>query len=428
LGPNQIDDKELLRALEAIVRTAPDVRVFNLSFDSEPLSLLRNVERQERLILVQDLDNFVFQYDVLMVVAAGNSHEGISPNPPYPQHYSDPNSHLGAFARSFNSLTCGAYVSQLSSSGLVTNVGWPSPFCRVGPGLGNSAKPDFSANGGNLNNRYAFAPGLGVWGIDQSAVWREKSGTSFAAPLLTREAAFALRSLEAVCEPAAQPYAATVRAFLAITAAQPVRDAAVAPLVQKTLGYGTAQSGRFNSPRGDTAILLWQGLLEDKSDLARIQIPIPRAWLRKAKVPKMHLIIAADVPVNAAASQIWASRKIEAKLRPHPETDALRAKLHGTDTYTLVHREYNLSRRDVDELQTDIWILELNYVEIADYLPSMAFPSQQRVAFAAELFDADEFRSSPQSFLQAMPFTRTMTRLSVQSSIARVPVVLRYQG
>ena len=94
----------------------------------------------------------------------------------------------------------------------------------------------------------------------------------------------------------------------------------------------------------------------------------------------------------------------------------------------MVGRQYDLSRLDVNELETDIWILELSYVEIADYLPNMTFPSQQRVAFAAELFDADGYQSSPQPFLQAMAFVKTMTRLSVPPSIARVPVVLRYQG
>jgi len=44
----------------------------------------------------------------------------------------------------------------------VTQVGWPSPFCRVGPGLNDSFKPDFSANGGNGNPQYEYAPGLGV--------------------------------------------------------------------------------------------------------------------------------------------------------------------------------------------------------------------------------------------------------------------------
>lgn len=428
LGPNQIDDKELLRALEAVVRTTPDVRVFNLSFDSEPLSVLQPVTRQERLILAQDLDNFIFQYDVLVVVAAGNSPDGISPNPGYPQHYSDPNWQLGAFARSFNSLTCGSYVSQPSASGLVKQIGWPSPFCRVGPGLADTPKPDFSASGGNLTPNYAFAAGLGVWGLDETGAWREKCGTSHAAPLLAREAALAVRALEGVCEPGARPYAATVRAYLATTAIKPVDDPAVAPLVERTLGYGTAHSDRLDTPRAETAILLWQGILEDKNDLARIQIPIPREWLEEASEPKVRLIVAADVPVNAAVIQLWASRKILARLRPHPEARALRGRLNSIDAYTLVGREYDLSRIDINDLKTDIWVLELSYEEIADYLPSMTFPSQQRVAFAAELFDADNFQSSPQPFLQAMAFTSTMTRLSVPPTVARVPVVLRYQG
>jgi hypothetical protein len=430
LGPRQIDDKELTPALQAVVRTSPDVRVFNLSFDSVPLAQLQSqpVKLREHLILAQELDNFIFENDVLMIVAAGNSEPGISPNAPYPRHYSDANWELGAFARSFNSLTCGAYVSQLSASGLVKQIGWPSPFCRVGPGFGGSPKPDFSASGGNVTANYAPAPGLGVWGLDATGAWLEKSGTSYAAPLLAREAALALRSLESVCEPGARPYAATVRAFLATTAIEPVNDEAVAPLVKRTLGYGTARAERLDAPLGETAVLLWQGMLEDKNDIARIQIPIPRDWLGEASIPKVRLIVAADVPVNAAVSQIWASRKIVARLVPRPKGRARPGRLNSIDSYSLTCREYSLARLNLDELDTDIWILELRYEEMADYLPNMTFPSQQRVAFAAELFDADGYRASPQPFLQAMTFTRTMTRLSVAPSVARVPVVLRYQG
>jgi hypothetical protein len=169
-------------------------------------------------------------------------------------------------------------------------------------------------------------------------------------------------------------------------------------------------------------------MLEDKNDIARIQIPIPRDWLGEASIPKVRLIVAADVPVNAAVSQIWASRKVVARLAPHPEARARHGRLHAIDSYSLVGREYDLSRLDIHELETDIWILELSYTEMADYLPNMTFPSQQRVAFAAELFDADGYHASPQPFLQSMPFTRTMTRLSVAPSVARIPVVLRYQG
>jgi len=427
LGPNQIDDKELIRALDAVVRTAPDVRVFNLSFDSEPLSLLQPVKRQERLILAQDLDNFIFQNDVLVIVAAGNSEQGISPNPAYPNHHSDPNWQLGAFANTFNALTCGSYVSQLSASGLVSQLGWPSPFCRVGPGIAGSFKPDFSASGGNLTASYSFVPGLGVWGLDEMGTWSEKCGTSYSAPLLAREAALVLRKLEEVCEPGARPYAATAKAFLAATAVEPVTDAAIDQLVKKTLGRGSARAERLDAPLGETAILLWQGTLEDKNDIARIQVPVPKDWLKEASLPKLRLILAADFPVNAAVSQIWTTRKLVPRLRPHPEDRALRGKLDAMDSYSLVGREYNLGRIDPKDLDTDIWLLEINYEEVADYLPSMSFPSQQRLAFAAELYDADHFKSSPQTHLQPLAITQTMTRLSVPAGVTRVPVVLRYQ-
>jgi hypothetical protein len=426
LGPRQIDHKNLMSALETTVTSAPDVRVFNLSFDGEPLSLLPKVKRQEELILAQDLDNFIFQYDVLMVVAAGNSLPGIIPNSPYPMHYSDPAWRLGAFAQAFNTLTCGSYVSQLSASGLVTQLGWPSPFCRTGPGLADSPKPDFSASGGNTTQNYAFGPGVGVWGLNESGNWRESIGTSYAAPLLAREAALTMRILEEVCEPGAHPYAATVRAFLAVSADPPVKDPAVLPLVQRTLGYGTAHSSRLSSPSLDSAVLIWQGVLEDKSDVARIQLPISREWLAESSLPKMRLFVAADVPANAAVSTIWASRQVIPKLRTKPEEKAVSSKRTGTSGYSLVRREYDLSKVDFDSLEDDLWILELTYEEIADYLPSMTFPAQQRVAFAAELYDANPTGTSPQSFLQSMAFTRTMTRLSVPPIVARTPIVLRH--
>lgn len=54
-------DKSVVPSLEAVAGTAPDVRVFNLSFDdSQPLEALREVERRERLLLVQDLDQLRF--------------------------------------------------------------------------------------------------------------------------------------------------------------------------------------------------------------------------------------------------------------------------------------------------------------------------------------------------------------------------------
>jgi len=130
---DEIDNKSVSQAIQAVVATAPDVRVFNLSFDTKlPLDQMTFTNKKENLLSVQDLDNLIFRDDILVVVSAGNSPPGVPPATPYPGHYDDPNWQLGAWPRSFNSLTCGSFVAKLAPEGLVKNLGWPSPFTRVG--------------------------------------------------------------------------------------------------------------------------------------------------------------------------------------------------------------------------------------------------------------------------------------------------------
>jgi hypothetical protein len=426
-APREIDDKSIYRAMDAIVRTAPDVRVFNLSFDGAPLGLISRVKRTESLYLVQDLDNFIFQNDVMVVVAAGNSTPGIMPSPAYPDHFTDPRWGLGPWARGFNSLTCGSFVERLSASGLVNQRGWPSPFCRVGPGLCESPKPDFSANGGNTTTSYQYGADLGVWGLNPSGMWEDQPGTSFAAPLLAREAAFALQRLQLVCEKGAQPFAVTVKAFLALTATPPVNDAAVRQLVGLTLGRGLASARGLDAPSADTGVMIWQGVLEDDKDIARVQVPIPAEWLKKAEDPCLKLVVAWDPPANAAVNHLWATRKVSAMLRMHPDSPAQRtSKVESHRSYPLLDRLYNLSKLPPGlTLEGDSWLIEISYEQIAEYHPAMTFPPQQRVAFAAELFDRGAKRFSPQRSLQSLPATKTMTRLTVPPTAVRMPVVLK---
>ena len=111
LDDKRTDEKGVLPALDAIVGVAPDVRVFNLSFDNvRPLDSELPTVRREKLILVQDLDNFICARDILIVVAAGNSPLGVRPVTPYPRHFDDPQWALGTWPRTFNALTCGSFV------------------------------------------------------------------------------------------------------------------------------------------------------------------------------------------------------------------------------------------------------------------------------------------------------------------------------
>lgn len=426
--PGEIEDKGVYQALEAIVSTAPDVRVFNMSFDSRsPLDSMGSVKRSEALNLVQDLDNFIFQNDILIVVAAGNTRRGLVPPTPYPRHFEAPEWALGHWARSFNSLTCGSLVGRLSSGGLVPKINWPSPFSRVGPGLCRSPKPDFSANGGNTTPEYQYAPGLGVWCLSPQARWEDHPGTSFAAPLLSRQGAFALQRLQRVCEHEAQPFAVTVKAFLALTALPPINDETVRELAERTLGRGQATFHRLDVPSPTTGVMIWQGVLEDEKDIARIQIPIPLAWLNEAEEPRLRLIVSWDPPVNSAVKRLWSTRNVTARLKTHPEGPALRPlrqQPHGT--YPLLERHYNLRKVPAGfRAEGNFWLIEIAYEQIAEYLASMTFPPQQRVAFAAELSDGGSKHLSPQPHLQALPVASSMTRLTIPPTTIRMPVILR---
>jgi hypothetical protein len=364
----EIEDKGIYPALQAVVATAPDVRVFNMSFDTrDPLESIAPVKQFETLSLVQDLDNFIFQNDIIVVIAAGNSEKGIPPSTPYPSHFDDPQWALGAWARSFNSLTCGSFVKHITSGGLVTEAGWPSPFCRIGPGLCNSPKPDFSANGGNGTPQYQYAAGLGVWGLNQSGGWEDWTGTSFAAPLLARETVFALQRLQEVCENGAQPFAVTVKAFLALTASPPVDDSPVKELAERTLGRGSASAHRLDSPSPETGVMIWQGVLEDEKDIARVQVPIPADWWEGAEDPYLKLVVAWDPPVNAAVKHLWATRDVSAKLKAHPDAKAQHtSKVRPHGSYPLLERLYNLRKVPPDtKVNGDLWLIEIAYEQIA---------------------------------------------------------------
>ena len=173
--------------------------------------------------------------------------------------------------------------------------------------------------------------------------------------------------------------------------------------------------------------MIWQGVLEDEKDIARIQIPIPLAWLNEADEPRLRLMVSWDPPVNSAVKHLWSTRNVTAKLKTHPEGPALRPlrqQPHGT--YPLLERHYNLRKIPTgSRVEGDFWLIEIAYEQIAEYLASMTFPPQQRVAFAAELSDGASKRLSPQPHLQALPVTSSMTRLTIPPTTIRMPVVLR---
>jgi hypothetical protein len=108
------------------------------------------------------------------------------------------------------------------------------------------------------------------------------------------------------------------------------------------------------------------------------------------------------------------------------EANAVRPKGKIHESYPLADRIYDLGRIPEGERpNSDVWLVEVSYEDIAEYYPAMAFPTQQRVAFAAELYDASDEGVSPQAAIQALPLAATMNRLSVTPVAVRTPIPLR---
>jgi hypothetical protein len=174
--------------------------------------------------------------------------------------------------------------------------------------------------------------------------------------------------------------------------------------------------------------MIWQGVIEGPDDIVRVQMPIPKVWFDTAKSPRLRLVVAWDSPVNAAAHDVWASRRVIAHFlpRPRPEGKALYGSRGGHGSYPLLDRTYDLRRIPQGvQIDGDMWLLELAYEQIADYFPGITFSPQQRVSFAAELYDAEETPVCPQAALQSLPIAQTMHRLSIPQAVVRTPVILR---
>lgn len=429
IDDRRLDEEIVFGAISAVVGTAPDVRVFNMSYGGPPLDSFDEIERRERLIKTQDLDNLAFARDILMVVAAGNSALGVRPSKAYPGHVDDPAWALGALARSFNGIVCGSYVDSLNPDAVAAQIGAPSPFTRIGPGFCDSPVPGFGAPGGDALEDYRRAHSTGIWVCMADGTWEDHAGTSMAAPLLAREAAWVFKELGRYCEAGTRPFAATVKAWLNLVAVRPGLRGAFEKLAERTLGKGFATADRLQSPDPSTAVFVWQAMLQMPGSVARVQVPMPLSWLMLAKEPKVRVVVAWETPVNHTLTESWGCRKVSLKLRPFGAHAALRGRGNASGSYPLIDRIFDIQ---VDRLrdrgytlaEAD-WVIEVDYEELGEYPPAMTFSPQQRVGVVIEVFDEAPDSVSPQSAIIALPTSAQMTRLSLQQRPFQVPVVVR---
>jgi hypothetical protein len=425
----EVPDELWDRAIDGVIATADDIRVFNISLGGQRAQTLRAIELQEKLRYLQDLDNHAFARDVLLVFAAGNSREGVAPGVRYPRHLDEDAWQLGVLAWNFNGLVVGAHVEPLAPRGIVREVGAPSPFSLVGPGQLSTPVPTFSASGGDATDDYHFAPSSGVWAFDANGALKDCVGTSYAVPLVAREAAFAFRDLAQYC-PDARPFAATIRAWLTLVARRPEFRGGLEKLAKRTLGKGFPSSDRIRTADPQRAVFIWQTILESAGSIARVAVPVPQQWLQRAAAPKLRLVLSWLTPVNAALTETWACRKIGAQLRvgDDPGLPALRTGPGAVGAYPVSDRTFEIAWQQLQDAQqvpsNDLWSLSVSYEDLGPAPAGMEFTAQQRVGVAIELWDDSDAAVSPQAMVQALNIP-AMNRLSVLQAPIQVPIVVR---
>lgn len=434
-GSSYVDPSVIHDVIGKVTGSARDIRVFNLSVDSQAhLDFYEGSLKDAWLRRIEDLDNRAFSEDILLVVAAGNSPRGLVPEPGYPNHAKQPEWSLGAWSRCFNALTCGGSADRPATGDEVTKeLGSPSPFTRVGPGFAKSLKPDLAAHAGNCGPDYQYAKstGVGVWCCNDSGLWEDHAGTSFAAPLIAREAARTFAFLQAKCESSARPFAALVKATLALHARPPTDlSPRVQKLAESTLGYGAVRYEDIESPNHERAVFLWQGIIGNESEILTVELPLPGAWVESATKPVLRLIAAWDTPVNHAAEHVWACRKVDLKLRPAGGHPTLPSKSLNRSGYPLIEKRYDLSGEIRSELQhRDNCLAELSYttLEMAPYPGPLDFTPQQRIAIVYELFDEGKSPVSPHAAIQSLPIAveGSLNKLSSIVPSSRQAVTIR---
>lgn len=151
----------IMKSIQEIVTSNPDIRVWNLSLGSDR-EINKNFISPEAAIL----DKIQFENDVVFVIAGTNKRNDDT----------SLEKRIGSPADSINSIVVNS----------VNNVGKPASYSRKGLVLSFFNKPDVSSFGGDGNDRIRVCTPMGE---------AYRTGTSFAAPWVTRKVAYLVEVL-----------------------------------------------------------------------------------------------------------------------------------------------------------------------------------------------------------------------------------------
>lgn len=305
------------QVIEEAIRTLNaehGVRVFNVSIAYPDPYVGPHVG-----LMTELLDTLVRELGIVVIVATGNSRttaagaiaEGLHAFNDYPRYLFEPSCRVaepavgalavtvGSIARSDAPQTPGGAARPGDRA--VAGIGEISPFSRSGPGAANSVKPDFVAYGGNwvlTDTGRIDQNNLGV-GVVSTTLDREgrlfqmASGTSFAAPRVTRIAADVW---------AAYPEASAnlVRCLLGLAARVPDAVRGQFPdgeQGRRSAGNGMPRSDFALESGGNRVVMYFDGAIGADS-VAIHPLPMPEDFARGRTTRRIAAALSFDPPVR----------------------------------------------------------------------------------------------------------------------------------
>lgn len=348
------------------------------------------------------LDLLARQYDILFVVSAGNFSGCEEPPVPikcwreeYPEYLIHESSIIVDPAPAMNVLTVGSlaqhnahekemrYPTEINNLSPATE-NQPSPFTRHGPSIKGAYKPDLVAPGGNLASPLREegkqwkieTRGLGVLTLNhqfaESALLKETSGTSFAAPYITHLAGRLLNEYP-------QASANLLRALLVNQAEIPQVCLDTFPeefveqyknnnqtkkreLIRDIVGYGKVNEDILYRSTENAVILIAEDTIEnDKCQFFELQLPVDFLRSKRAK-RELHVSLAYSPPVRTTRLEYLATKinfrlvKGESleKVAQHFDREMQKDKDTLNDA-SISNRTISAQQRDKGTVQSSYW-------------------------------------------------------------------------
>lgn len=276
------NSSDLVVRLQEAIPQAPDVKVWNLSLASNPIS------DDEFSWFAQQLDALSDEHKVLFVVAAGNYVDEPRRSWPAATNLGD---RLSSPADSVRAVSVGS-ISHLSETDGLTQMGEPAPYSRRGPGPVFTPKPDIVHAGGGVHTPWAAGPSS-TQVIGTSDVPYRSFGTSYAAPLASAMCAHVWHSLLGSNNFNPSPHMVKALIIHAARLASPDYS----PIERRYLGSGVpmdALAALYDSD--DCFTLMFEAMAFPSYKWRKANYPIPNALIKNGKLQAEVIITAVYSP------------------------------------------------------------------------------------------------------------------------------------